>query len=188
MATSSGSPAADPASSELVRVFVEQRDHVFAYLLARTRDRGVAEDLLQEVAVALLDPGHTGAPADHSGRIGWILAIARNRATDHARRRAVRGRREASLAVLDEQVAAAFAEEADLDELRRRQARLAGCLERLGAKARRMIELRYHQDKDNAEIAALLSWGEDAVKVALSKARRFLQDCVARVGRAEGAP
>lgn len=187
MAPPSTTPPA-ASQSELMRVFVEQRDHVFAYLLARTRDRAVTEDLLQEVAVALLEPGHASAPSDHSGRIGWIIAIARNLAASHVRRRAVLGRREASMATLDEQVAAAFAEEPDLDELGRRQLRLAACLERLGAKARRMIELRYGEDRDNAQIATLLSWSEDAVKVGLSKARRFLHDCVARSERVEGSP
>jgi DNA-directed RNA polymerase specialized sigma24 family protein len=51
-----------------------------------------------------------------------------------------------------------------------------------------MLELRYREERDNSEIAALMAWSQDAVKVALSKARRFLHDCIARADRLGDAP
>jgi RNA polymerase sigma-70 factor (ECF subfamily) len=47
--------------------------------------------------------------------------------------------------------------------------------------------LRYYGEHSPAEIARLVSWTPNAVRVALSRARTVLQECLERRMRLEGA-
>ena len=51
-----------------------------------------------------------------------------------------------------------------------------------------MIDLRYNGRQSMDEIAAALSWTPASIKVALSRARRTLADCVGRKLRRRGGP
>jgi RNA polymerase sigma-70 factor (ECF subfamily) len=69
------------------------------------------------------------------------------------------------------------AEEVPDDWAERREA-LARCVEQLAPRAREILELRYSEEfLPPPEIASRLSWSVNAVHVALSRARKFLQDC-----------
>jgi len=47
--------------------------------------------------------------------------------------------------------------------------------------------LRYYGEHSPSQIARLVSWTPNAVRVALSRARSVLQDCLERRIRQEGA-
>jgi RNA polymerase sigma-70 factor (ECF subfamily) len=57
---------------------------------------------------------------------------------------------------------------------------LADCMGKLAPQARRAIELRYQQSHNPSEIARVMGWTTGAVKVALSRARLVLRECVER--------
>ena len=72
----------DAAEEELVR-FVSPR--VFAMLVARTRDREVARDLLQDVLIAVLRSVREGALRDSERLVPFIHGTARNLVNNYFR-------------------------------------------------------------------------------------------------------
>jgi len=80
----------------------------------------------------------------------------------------------------------AFAEYAPTPEDNHEQLKLLReCLDKLTARVRTIIDLRYHGRQSLEEIATSLSWKSASIKVALSRARRALADCVDRKLRLE---
>jgi RNA polymerase sigma-70 factor (ECF subfamily) len=78
-----------------------------------------------------------------------------------------------------EAVAAVAGEEDDAWAPKREA--LEQCLKRLAPRAREILELRYSDEHlPPPEIASRLSWTVGAVHVALSRARKFLQECTRR--------
>jgi DNA-directed RNA polymerase specialized sigma24 family protein len=65
---------------------------------------------------------------------------------------------------------------------------LAACIQQLAPRARQILELRYAEEPAAPpEIARRLAWTVEAVHVALSRARKFLQECTRRrLAAAEG--
>jgi RNA polymerase sigma-70 factor (ECF subfamily) len=55
---------------------------------------------------------------------------------------------------------------------------LVHCLDRLSAKMRQAVELRYREGHKPAEIARRLGWTPEAIYVALSRARAALRSCI----------
>ena len=67
-----------------------------------------------------------------------------------------------------------------LDQEQTRFSFLQECVEELTGRSREVIQQRYREGKSNSAIAAALEWKLDSVKVALSRARRTLAECVKR--------
>jgi len=163
----------------LARAFVQHRDALLAFAFVLVRSRDVADEVLSETSVAVVEADARGIAPEHVG--AWLRALVRHRAADHYRRRA----RLAGLADRFEQVAdaaeAAFAETwIAAEEAAARAHHLAACLEKLAPRARQLVDERYRRDRSIAEIARTVGWKADAVKVALAKARRALAECVRR--------
>ncbi len=122
---------------------------VYAYLVRRTRDRGLAEDLTQEVFRHALVNIHKfewrGTPFS-----AWLIRIASNAFADHWQRT----KRESDLPVPDEP---------SLEETER-NAMLFQLVERLPAAQQRVIEARFVEQKSIREIAEELDRSEGAVK------------------------
>jgi predicted RNA polymerase sigma factor len=76
----------------------ESYGRLVAYLASRTRDPAGAEDALGDALLAALSTwqrdGIPGSPE------GWLLTAARNRLTDHSRRRLVRAQSEPTLQII----------------------------------------------------------------------------------------
>ena len=66
-------------------LFDRHRAGVFAYALAMLHDRGIAEDVVQEVFVEMARRADRLDPA--RGAAAWLYRVARNRAIDRLRRR-----------------------------------------------------------------------------------------------------
>ena len=121
--------------------------------------------------------------------IPWARGLARHRVADHFRRLATRRRHEIHFEEFADAVDLAFAEHAPTPEDNRQQLELLReCLDALTARVRTIIDLRYSGGRSIDEIAGSLSWTPASVKVALSRARRTLADCVGRKLRQEEAP
>jgi len=166
-----------------LRQFLQDRDVLFAYVLALVRDRDAAEEIFQELGVSILSEAGRGVrPGDFGA---WARAMARHRIADHFRRT---GRRaECNLEDFGQVVEQAFVENADaLERHKARLAYLRECIERLGRKARWLIDGRYGQRLSISQLASKLGWQPGSVKVALSRARRALGQCVEQRMRAAG--
>ena len=55
---------------------------------------------------------------------------------------------------------------------------LTGCLLKLAPRARELIWARYHRQRMPEDIAEEIGWTANAVRVALSRARTLLRDCL----------
>ena len=172
------------APAGLVRPFLENRDVLFGFILALARDREAAEEIFQEVGLAIIEEDRKGVGVERF--LPWAFELARRRVAGYFRRSS-RARRVEGSEALDEAVAQAFEEHApDPEGMRRRQERLAECLEGLPPAQRRLVEQRYRDRLPVRRIAGALGWTEGSVKVTLWKARQNLRRCLeAKLGPGE---
>lgn len=173
------------APAGLVRPFLENRDVLFGFILALTRDREAAEEVFQEVGLAIVEEDRRGVCVERF--LPWAFELARRRVAEYFRRSSRVRRREGAEA-LDEAVTRAFEEHApDPESVRRRQEGLAECLEGLPPAQRSLIEKRYRDRLPVRRIAGSMGWSEGSVKVTLWKARQNLRRCLeAKLGSGEG--
>jgi RNA polymerase sigma factor (sigma-70 family) len=146
-----------------------------AYIYAVTRDRDVAEEIFQELGVVIAD--HAGRGTEVERFTGWAVGIARRQIAAWYRA----NERHRQTVPISEQVADALAlaveeNQSLLDQEQTRFSFLQECVEELTGRSREVIHQRYREGKSNSAIAAEL----DSVKVALSRARRTLAECVER--------
>lgn len=157
----------------LVREFLEHRRILFSFIFSLTRDFDVAEEVFQEVSVAILDEASRGTEVARF--LAWARELARHRVADHFRR----ARREFLSDGLGGLVDRAFAEFGGTPEADRlRHKALLECLEKLPPRSRELIDRRYRRRSGFESIAAAVGWTLAAVKAGLSKARKALGECV----------
>lgn len=132
-------------------------------------DRGVAEDLAQDAALAALQSG--AHRMEESAATSWLHATARNLFRAHLRAKA---RRPFLTTEVD-----AWPDECEFDQ-RSEQLRsaLRRCLLQLAPRARRAMEMRYRGGADRQQIGAELGMQVAGVKTLLQRARRQLRTCV----------
>lgn len=157
-----------------LRHFVAGERVLTGYLLAATGDPHEAEDLLQEVSVALWESFDR-----FDGKrsfVAWALGIARHKVLDWRGRR---GRKEAVLAqdVLESLVRTALDESEDLAE---RRSVLHRCVQALPAHLRELVGLRYRDGLRLETLASQLGRNLGAIQMALVRIRRVLRECVER--------
>jgi RNA polymerase sigma-70 factor (ECF subfamily) len=164
------------ASTDLVRLLLEHRDGLFAFILALTHDREAAEEIFQEVGLAVVE--ESGRKTEVLRFLPWAHEMARRRIAEYYRRTSRRRAMEHS-EPMDEVVAQAFQEAAaDPADLRQRQAHLETCLEDLSPSQRNLIEQRYRDHTPLREIAGRTASTEGSIKVLLWRARRQLARCI----------
>jgi RNA polymerase sigma-70 factor, ECF subfamily len=163
-------------ASRLVSQFLESRDVLLAFIYSLTRDYGVAEEVFQEVSLVILEEARKEAEIMHFA--SWSREVARRRVAEYYRKSS-RDRAQHLSETLTDAIADAFAEQDVSIEIRQTQmAQLLECLKAISGRSRQVIEKFYHQRRSVREIAQALGWQENSVKVALSRARKVLADCV----------
>ncbi len=153
-------------------LFVRSVASIEAFVHATVRDRSAADDLMQEIAVALwasFDTYDASRPFS-----AWGKGVASHIVMGHYRKRAQIARllSPATLAVL-----AAAAEEPTVDHPAEIAA-LRLCIERLPGRARKLLTMRYEQGFALAEIATGSNVTAEGVRKALSRLRLALKICV----------
>lgn len=171
----------------LVKQFLEHRDALLAFIIGLTRDHDVAEEVFQDAAQVILQESGRGTPVIHF--LPWAREVARRRVAEHYRKQSKLRAVEQPSPALAEIVDQAFAEnERVLEDHRLRLKYLDECRERLSGRGREVVAGFYGEHKSIRQIAAAIGWGENSVKVALSRARRLLADCVRqKLAEARGA-
>jgi RNA polymerase sigma-70 factor, ECF subfamily len=161
----------------MTREFLQNRQALLGFIFALTRDSLVAEEVFQEVALAILAEAAAGKEVNPF--LPWAREVARRRVAEHyrksTRRHAVVPLEESMVEV----VCRSFAENeepADVDRLRLDH--LRRCIEKLPARAREAIDRRYRQQMGIEKIAAALDWQIPSVNVLLARARKALADCI----------
>jgi len=163
-------------AADLVRQLLEQRDGLFGFILALTNDREAAEEIFQEVGLAVVE--ESAKKTDVIRFLPWVHELARRRVAEYYRRSSRRRALEHS-EPLDEIVSLAFQEgAADPTALNLRQEHLETCLEDLSPAQRQMIERRYRDHAPLRDIADKAASTEGTIKVLLWRARRQLARCI----------
>ncbi|OZG30670.1 RNA polymerase subunit sigma-24 [Williamsia sp. 1138] len=75
---------APPGGRALLAIYDDALPAVYGYLIRRTRDKSLAEDLTSETFLAAMDHARSDDPHDPS--IPWLIGIARHKLADHWRR------------------------------------------------------------------------------------------------------
>jgi len=145
---------------------------VRSYILGLLGRRGPTDEVVQEVAFTCL---RRIASFDRSRDFtAWALGVARLEVFTHRRRQV--------LLPLDDfpelEVALSDTEELLSDQSEARRKALVTCQARLSDHHRRFIDLRYGENRSHDEMAERLSMRVGAVKVALSRIRALLRQCV----------
>jgi RNA polymerase sigma-70 factor (ECF subfamily) len=154
------------------QLWTQAQSTVACFVHTSIRDRGQAEDLLQEIAMTLLrkfagyDPSKAFLP--------WAMGVAKfailGSKRDYARSRLVFDE------ALLERISHTFLELAPAQ--REEEAFLDVCLTKLAPKARQMVRLRYYDSLDSGEIARVLGTSEVAIRVGLLRIREQLRNCI----------
>lgn len=162
----------DDPLSQFTREWTSAEPTVMAYVRAIVRDPHVARDIVQATALVLCRKVEQW----NSDRdfLPWALGFAKTQILSH-RRDAGRSRLVFDDSVLDA-ITAAWPEATV--EVRPEQAALRGCLDTLPGEARELIRLRYDDDLPHADVAERTGSTSGAVRVALTRIRRTLFDCV----------
>lgn len=175
LTSSGGGGEENPQLAKTMRVqqlFVKHQLGIRAFVLSLQPGFTEAEDLVQEVFLVVTRKA--GDFVEGTNFFAWACTIARFKLLEAMRRRA--RAQDLSEEVIETLCAVEPAEHFD-------EARLSAvqhCLEKLAPKARQMMYLRYYGEHSPAEIARLVSWTPNAVRVALSRARTVLQECLER--------
>jgi RNA polymerase sigma-70 factor (ECF subfamily) len=159
---------------QFTRLWTEAQPILAGYIGAVVPDFQEAEDLLQEVAVILLRK----FPEYNAERAfaGWAIGIAK-REVLMARRRHARNRVIYQTDLL-ERLSDAYEELAP--ELEERSRALRECIRALQGRASELLRLRYEESLKPDAIATRTRMAVVAVRVALSRTRAALRDCIER--------
>lgn len=174
-----------PPENQLAVLWTTVQPGVAAYIAAAVPNHADAEDILQKVAVTVFSKQDQFDP--ERSFLAWVTGIARNEILRWRRDKA-RDRHVFDGEVLDK--LADVQPEIDLHMSEMRQA-LDQCVAQASGRARQLIELRYQQDLQPAEIARRLGTTSASIRVMLCRVRTALVTCVERriqtVARSGGA-
>jgi RNA polymerase sigma-70 factor (ECF subfamily) len=181
------------SESALGELYDRHADAVFASAMQMTRDRWMAEEVVQETFLALWERAEQFDPSRGALR-SWLVAIARHRSIDRLRA-AGRHHRAASFAAFrgvdadDQAIEERLAAVGDLigvgaaDPLpdvalteKETRAAIEAAIGGLAPIERRVIVLAYDSGLSQSEIAASLGWPIGTVKTRTRRALRHLRE------------
>jgi len=149
-------------------------NRVYAYIARRVRGRSEVEDLTSEVFhQALRNLARfewRGVPF-----AAWLYRIAGNAVVDRSQRVG----REVPISADTDEIGIEDRNLAEIDE----RARLADCVDALPADQRRVVAMRFMEEKRIREVAGQLGRSEGAVKQLQFRALENLRECM---GRSDG--
>ncbi|MBY0468504.1 MAG: sigma-70 family RNA polymerase sigma factor, partial [Burkholderiaceae bacterium] len=157
--------------------------HLFAVVLRINRDRGQAEDVLQEVYVNVWRAART-FDAAQSQPLTWLTSIARNRAIDSLRRAATQPQVQINH-TSDEEDSDVYDTMADpasgplemLSQASEARA-LTHCMDSLSAQQRQSVALAFYDGLTHAEVASHLGQPLGTVKSWVRRALAALKGCL----------
>lgn len=146
---------------------------LFAILLRILRNRGTAEDALQDVFLKIWQ--NAGSFSAEAGPpMGWLISVARNRAIDILRRK--NPAEPAATETAD--IFANIADTASGEEQMTERAALQHCLETLEEQARACILLAYYEGYSREELANRFGRPVGTIKTWLHRSLALLKSCL----------
>lgn len=165
---------------QAMRLWAVAQPVVSAFVTSVVRDFSARDDVLQEVAVAVIE-SFDRYDASRSF-VGWALGVAQNQVRQYLRRK------KRDRLVFDEALVTdlATAFESASAEKPRTLDHLRECLGRLDGRARAWCDLRYVHDQKPAAIAQAAGATPNVVAKALQRIRDQLRACIERKAVLEG--
>ena len=152
------------------RAYAEHAESLFAFLIYRTGDRVLAEDIVADTFERALR-ARRGFNRRRGSEKTWLYSIALNRLRDHARREGVHGR---AVELLGHDVGEDEGEAA-LERVEARDA-LGAALAKLAPEEREAIALRFGGDLTLRQIAKLTGEPMTTVEGRVYRALRKLRE------------
>lgn len=170
----------DPKTLQATRLWTLAQPVVSAFVTSVVRDFTARDDVLQEVAVAVMQSFDRYDPTRPF--TAWALGIAQNQVRLYLRRR------QRDRLVFDEELITTLATafETTSAERLRPLDYLKDCLGSLPGRARELCELRYARDLKPAAIAESVGMTANSVAKALQRIRDQLRDCLEHKAALEG--
>lgn len=155
-------------------LYVRHQPAILAYVLSMEPGFSDAQDIVQEVFLTLTRKAQTWTPGTNF--MAWACTVARYHTLHFQRTRSRR------VARLDEDVVELLHPATSFDEaaFQRRLAALQACMAKLAPRSHQLVMLRYHHGQMPEKIAETVGWSVNAVRVALSRARQALRECLDR--------
>ncbi len=149
---------------------------VFNLMYRYTRSEQEAADLTQEVFLRAYEKLASYRP----GRsfFSWLFALASNRARDWHRKNGRKILHEQSLRLAGQEPGPVSGQEKRLEEKEQLEL-VEALLQRLPARTREILILRYRHERSIREIATIFACSQSAVKMRISRGLRELQDMMA---------
>jgi RNA polymerase sigma-70 factor (ECF subfamily) len=165
----------DERTRQVTILWTKHQPIVSAFVSSIVRDFRDRDDVLQEIALAVVE----SFDSYDSSRpfIAWAFGIARNQIGLYLRQR------QRNRLVFDDQTVAHLAQafvDLNPDPSPTRYDHLQDCLGTLEARARKICQLRYEQDMKPAEIGNHLGMTPNTVAKALQRIRESLAACIRR--------
>ena len=160
------------STEDFVRQLTEHQNRIYGYVFSLLADHSRAADVVQETNLILwrkIDEFDAGKPF-----LPWALAIARFQVLAHLRDRK-RDRMLLDAELVETLSADAETQAHQLDLIREA---LRPCLQKLSDTNRNLIEQRYFRAMPVTDLADSVDRSVSAVKTALLRIRRRLQDCL----------
>ena len=158
-------------TDHIVRVLIQQRAELIGYAWLVVGDPDLAEDVFQEVSVAVIRKAGDIEDADHLN--GWLYEAIR---LQGLKARRDQGRRHQLLS--KDVLEALVASKIDSEAVSAQQAALRECVNRLTGVTRDILEMRYGQNLKPAAIAKSTGKNIQTIYKIITRAHSALRDCV----------
>jgi RNA polymerase sigma-70 factor, ECF subfamily len=163
-------------------LFGRHQTRVFRFIVRRVRNEAMAEELVNEVFLAVWQ--QAGRFEGASAVSTWMLSIAHNKAVSALRRRQEQA--------LDEEESLQVADDADTPEVvtakHDKAALIRACVDRLPADQQVVMDLVYYHEQSVKEVSEVLGIPESTVKTRMFYARKKLSEMLQAVGVDRGWP
>ena len=165
-------PSIDPHTLQVQTLFVRHRQAILAYVLTLEPRLHEADEIVQECFLTATQKADAWVAGTNF--MAWACALARFTTLGHQRDQGRSKRR------LAPDVVELLAEQPNgsIDRFQEQLFQLRDCLKKLSPRAAQVVNLRYHAGKLPEQIASEINWTANAVRVALSRARTSLRDCL----------
>jgi RNA polymerase sigma-70 factor (ECF subfamily) len=149
------------------------QQRLYAYIRSLLDNSASAWDVLQESNIVLWKKQTEFLPGTNFD--AWAFTVARFQVMAW-----LRDRKREPLDVMTPELCELMAEDAAVEtaEFDGRLVALQKCREQLPERGRRMVELYYERGRSVKQVSEDLVMGAEAVKQALFRLRRLLQDCI----------
>lgn len=169
-------------SDRFISQFAENQHAIYAYTRTLVQNRSDAEDIMQNVSIALWKKWHTFDPA--TSFLRWAFAVAFIEILRY-RRKSAKDRLWFSEPLM-ELLSADFQQNAEVHSSRLDA--LSSCLEKLDREDRRLIEIRYRQGGTAQSAADEFNKPLSTIYKMLLRVRQSLRNCITSSVAAQSHP